>query len=285
MNDVDFYLHDLKTKFDKIEPGKYYLSYSGGKDSHLLYWFIKEILHEDRIKIIGINTYMEHKEIRDRMNKNCDIVIIPEIKPMEIKQKYGIPCFSKNQDELIKRYQNGSRTKNTMDFVTRKNPIFKLNTKASELLLAGKLHRISPDCCKYLKKNTSLRIEKEYGLKPILGVRGEEGLNRKKRYTSCFTKDLKFTPLFDLTDELEMKIYNQYNIELPEVYQHIKRTGCMGCPYGNHNNTIVEELDLLDQNQRDFVCEYFKESYEVLGINPDKYRINLIFDRIRAPHH
>lgn len=43
MNTIDFYLYDLSTKFQKINPDEYYLSYSGGKDSHFLYWFIKNI--------------------------------------------------------------------------------------------------------------------------------------------------------------------------------------------------------------------------------------------------
>lgn len=30
VDNVDFYLYDLKTKFDKITPSEYYLSYSGG---------------------------------------------------------------------------------------------------------------------------------------------------------------------------------------------------------------------------------------------------------------
>ena len=64
---VDLYLFDLKTKFNKIDPTKYYLSYSGGKDSHLLYWFIKEYAHIEGIKIVGINTYMEHQEIKERI--------------------------------------------------------------------------------------------------------------------------------------------------------------------------------------------------------------------------
>lgn len=46
MDEVDFYLEDLKSKFRKLKNvggyDKYYLSYSGGKDSHFLYWFIKE---------------------------------------------------------------------------------------------------------------------------------------------------------------------------------------------------------------------------------------------------
>lgn len=85
MNEVDFYLVDLKSRFDKIKLNTYYLSYSGGKDSHFLYWFIKEYLKRDDIKIVGINTYMEHHEIRDRILKNSDIVLYPKMKPFEIK--------------------------------------------------------------------------------------------------------------------------------------------------------------------------------------------------------
>ena len=56
MTNAQLYLEDLKTKFNKINPEEYYLSYSGGKDSHLLYWFIKEYAHIERIKVVGINT-------------------------------------------------------------------------------------------------------------------------------------------------------------------------------------------------------------------------------------
>lgn len=111
MDNADFYLYDLKTKFNKIDPTKYYLSYSGGKDSHLLYWFIKEYAPEFKdILVVGINTYMEHQEILKRINDNCDLILFPKLKPFEIKAKYGIPCFTKNQDEFIYRYQKGLRS-------------------------------------------------------------------------------------------------------------------------------------------------------------------------------
>lgn len=278
-NEVEFYLVDLKSRFDKIKPNTYFLSYSGGKDSHFLYWYIKHYLKRNDIKIVGINTYMEHHEIRDRIYKNCDVVLIPKLKPFEIKDKYGIPCFTKQQDEFIKRYQKGSRTKNTMNFILGVNPIFRLSKKARELLLNNELHKISPDCCKYLKKDTVKTFEKETGLKPIIGVRGAEGIMRKSKYTSCFTKDKKFTPIWDLTDELENKIYKKYNIEIPKVYNHVRRTGCMGCPYSKKNinnlDNIYKELSVLTDNQRQFVCDYFKESYEVLGVNTKKYNEKL----------
>ena len=276
MSEEEFYLIDLKSKFDKIKPNTYYLSYSGGKDSHFLYWFIKEYLKRDDIKIVGINTYMEHHEIRDRILKNSDIVLIPKLKPFQIKEKYGIPCFSKIQDDFIDRYQRGSRCKSLMERIQSRKFIGKdgkehlsslsLNKKARELLLSGKLHKVSPKCCKYLKKEPARQFEKETGLKAILGVRGSESAMRKSQYKSCFTKDKKFTPIHDLSDELLDKIYKKYNIEIPKVYEHIKRTGCMGCPYGSYKHDKEKELSLLNDNQKKFVCEYFKESYEVLGI-------------------
>lgn len=282
MDNADFYLYDLKTKFNKIDPSKYYLSYSGGKDSHLLYWFIKEFAPEfNKIMVVGINTYMEHQEILKRINKNCDKVLYPAMKPFEIKAKYGIPCFTKMQDDFIDRYQRGSRCKSVMERINgvdsngRSWTKYRLNNKAKELLLSGKLHKISPNCCKYLKKQPIKKFEKETGLKPILGVRGQESILRKGKYTSCFTKDLKFTPLWDLTNELEEEIYNKYDIEVPKVYEQLTRTGCMGCPYGSHYGDTEKELRLITENQRKFICEYFKESYEVLGIETNNLQMKL----------
>lgn len=280
MDDVEFYLMDLKSKFDKIKPHTYYLSYSGGKDSHFLYWFIKEYLKRDDIKIVGINTYMEHHEILQRIIKNSDIVLIPKLKPFEIKARYGSPCFSKTQDDYIERYQKGCRTESLMVRINKQSWLGKdgkihpqkwgLNNKARQLLLSNQLHKVSPKCCYYLKKKTAHDFEKESGLKPILGVRGSESIMRKAQYKSCFTKEMKFTPLHDLSDELLEKIYKKYDIEIPKVYEVVTRTGCMGCPYGNHGGETTKELALLSENQRKFVIEYFKESYDVLGINYDK---------------
>ena len=276
MDEIEFYLIDLKSRFDKIKPDTYYLSYSGGKDSHFLYWFIKEYLKRNDIKIVGINTYMEHQEILKRILNNSDIVLIPKLKPFEIKAKYGIPCFTKIQDEFIDRYQKGVRSEyllkriNGFNYLNSKGKIqsssFSLNKKARDLLLNNKLHRISNKCCKYLKKDVARRFEKESGLKPILGVRSTESLNRRSKYKSCFTKNMTFTPIHDLSDELLDKIYQKYNIEIPEVYKYVKRTGCMGCPYGAKYHDTEKELKLITDNQRKFVIEYFKESYQVLGI-------------------
>ena len=278
MDDVDFYLIDLKSKFDKIKPNTYYLSYSGGKDSHFLYWFIKEYLKRNDIKIVGINTYMEHHEIRDRILKNSDVVLLPKMKPFEIKEKYGIPCFSKEQDFYIYYYQNSLRKgKKPSKTIQQKidgtydKGFSGISKKARDYVKSGNAHNITHLCCHYLKKEPARQFEKETGLKPILGIRSSESSLRKQQYKSCFTKDKKFTPIHDLSDELLEKIIKKYDIEVPKVYDYVSRTGCMGCPYSSYKHETEKELELINKNQQKFVCNLFYESYKVLGIDVEEY--------------
>lgn len=280
MDEIDFYLKDLESRFPR-DRENYYLSYSGGRDSHFLYWFIKEYLHDDKIEIVSVNTYMEHPQIRERMYKYADVVLLPEMKPFEIKEKFGSPCFSKMQDTIIDRYQRGSRAKSTMERIFgldskgRSWTKYKLNNTAKTKLLDGSLHRVSPKCCEYLKKRTMHDYEKQTGKKPIIAVRGAEGVLRKGKYKTCFSKNGKFHPLHDLSDELLDKIYKRYNIEIPNIYQYIDRTGCFGCPYGSCRHNTEKELKLLSQNQYKFVVNLFHESYDVLGIDYDKSVLNI----------
>lgn len=255
-----FYIEDLKSKFSKINQKKYVLAYSGGKDSHRLFHLIKMWGFND-IEIVGINTYMEHREILDRINKNCDKVLLPLMKPFEIKEKYGIPCFSKIKDEFISRYQKGSRSKNTMKVINCENVYFNLRPKESELLLKGKLHKISNKCCDYLKKKPMEKYLKQVNKNSIIGIVKNESKLRDSKYKSCFTKNGKFVPMFDCTEEMADKIDEYFKIEIPDIYNYINRTGCMGCPYGKN---WLKELDLIDnKNQKEFISEYFKESYKI----------------------
>lgn len=270
------YVGELGKRFAQIDPKKYYLSYSGGKDSHLLFWFIREYAKIEGITVMGVITRLEAKEIADRIKKNCDVIMMSELEPKEIKERYGSPCFSKIQDEFIRRYQEGSRSDNTMKFIMGKNPIFKLSKPARDMLLEDKLPKISSNCCKYLKKEPVKRFNHQTMLKAIIGVRAAEGKTRKAQYTGCFNKDGIFTPIWDLSDEMEQAIYQKYNIEMPKIYRYVSRTGCMGCPYGkrcvNDVTNIKKELLLVDDSLFDFVCDYFEESYKVLGIDLDEIK-------------
>lgn len=281
----EFYLEDLRTKFQKLQRTgfQYHLSYSGGKDSHLLFWFMREWLKDNdqnlyewclqNVTIVGVNTYLEHPQILARMKKNCDVVLLPKMKPMEIKEKYGTPCFSKEQDMYIYSYQHAISNGRTpcRSALERVNGTYIkrycISKRARIYLLSGNAHMITNLCCKFLKKGPLDQYEKETGRKAITGVRSSESAFRKLKYKSCFTKNHNFTPLHDLDDGTLEAIIKEYNIEVPEIYKHIGRTGCMGCPYGTFRGETQKELSLISPAQRKFVCELFKESYEVLGID------------------
>ncbi len=286
IKDADFYLGVLKAKFQQIDPKEYYLSYSGGKDSHLLYWFLKEWLpkHDPEmaaegffdIPIVAVNTRMEHPEILQRMRDNSDVVLLSEMKPKEIKEKYGIPVFTKSHDGIIGRYQRGSRRPYIMMYINgTKNggkTMYKLNKQARELLLADKLPKVDNKCCDILKKRPMMKYYKETGLRPILGVRASESLVRKSSYTSCFSgsgKKLKFHPLWNISDQIFDLIYQTYQIETPEIYKILNQTGCIGCPYGCNSKRCetIDELKTLKKGRFNFTVDYFKEAYDILGID------------------
>lgn len=271
MDEIQFYLEDLRSKFSKIDFTKYYLSYSGGKDSHFLYWFIKEYLKDDIIEIVSVNTYMEFPEISNRMIKYADTILIPKLKPHEVLQTYGMPCFGKNHDEMIESYQKGNRSDATMMYIngTRNgsHTMYKLSAKARELLLNDRLPNISSKCCTYLKKKPLLEYEKRTNKKAIIGVMQSESLLRKAKYNSCFTKNGKFTPLFDAKQSLIDQIYERYNIDLPKIYQYLNQTGCAGCPYGIGLKHTRLELEQMTPAKRRYVLKLFSKAYEIRGVD------------------
>ncbi len=261
----------LESRFLKIDYDEYYLSYSGGKDSHLLYWFIKNYLKDDKIKIVGVNTFREHSEIRERIYNNCNDVLVPELSMTEINKQYGMPCFTKTQDDFIHRYQKGTRTESTLKYVERRRnedgqlSFFALNKLASELTLSNKLHKVSNKCCDFTKKRPLKKYEKENDKKAILGVRGVESLRRKSAYSTCLHKNQKFTPLFDFTNADIDEIYDYYNIDIPKIYEYTSRTGCVGCPYARKKE-LIESFSQATKSQQKYAINSFKESYEVKGI-------------------
>lgn len=265
----------FETKIGKENYCKYYLSYSGGKDSHFLYWFIKEYLHDEDIEIVSVNTGFEIPEIRDRILKYSDTVLHPAKHRWDIKENYGIPCYSKQQDEYIYRYQRGSRSENTMKAINGENVFFNLNKKAREKLLSGELHKVSNRCCIYNKEVPMQRYSKQTGKNAIMGVRGSESKTRDAKYNQCLKKNGDFTPIYDFSDKLMNDIYEAYDIEIPSCYNYLPRTGCAGCPYGKNVNL---ELSLLPRLQRMNAIKYFKESYDAKGIDYENFQMMIGVD-------
>jgi len=288
MNEAEFYLEDLKSKFSKIDPDKYYLAYSGGRDSHFLFWFIREYLHEKRIPAVYNNTGIDLPEIRRRGINNADVVLRPTINHWEIKEKYGIPLMTKMSDKHVWEYQTykerGVPDEDLPRYVKwyvlrdinfapehKKGllPYEAATIEVSNALKEGKLHKVSPHCCTFLKKKPAHEYEISSGRKPIIGIMAAESWRRKTMLTGCFNKKGYFYPIRDLTEDLRQKIEREYDIPVPKIYKFLPQTGCAGCPYGQHgkNRFMATDIDLslCGNAQRKFIMEYFKESYAFKG--------------------
>ena len=86
MDEVDFYLEDLKSKFDKINPKEYYLSYSNNIEYNIIYWFIKN--YKDKKIIFSYRS----KDIETCFDKNGNFYPV-----------HDLP--TKLRDEIIKKYE------------------------------------------------------------------------------------------------------------------------------------------------------------------------------------
>ena len=256
-------IRKLHNRFGKIESNEYALSYSGGNDSEVVRAYIE--FRQLPIMVIALNTLREHKEVLERMQKYADVVIRPDKTFEWIYERYGAPCFSKQQDEYIKRYQNGSRSKNTMNAINGGvGSKFQLNEKARRMVLTDQLHKVSGECCTYTKKKPLKSAGKKYNKKFIVCVRGAESQTRKAKYNSCLKLYGMFTPIFDFPDELMKALYDFFEIEDLDIYNHVERTGCIGCPYGRN---IEEELKHVTPAQKRYAIRSFEESYKVKGVN------------------
>lgn len=268
---VELYLQKFIMRCNKRNDiGQRYISYSGGNDSELLRYLLNDYFKLN-IPVINVNTRMEHSSIKARVEKYADEILTSELKPFDIKEKYGIPCFTKQQDEYIDRYQKGCRTEYLMERINpTTNTKYHLNKTARELLLSGKLHRVSRYCCIKTKEEPLAKFGKKHGLKPIIGITGGDSMLRRGKYKSCINQKGQWTPMFDFPSEVVNMMIDYFQIEVPEIYDHTDTTGCFGCPYGARCGRKKErtryELSLISEAQRKFATEYFKESYQVLGV-------------------
>lgn len=128
--------------------------------------------------------------------------------------------------------------------------------------------KISNKCCKYAKKDVAKDFNKHnYVDLNVTGVRKSEGV-RATAYKNCFDKnDIgydNYRPLFFFTDE-DKEYYKQFfDVEYSDCYEvwGMKRTGCVGCPYGLN---LKQELSLCEQYEPKLavaIKNVFKDTYK-----------------------
>lgn len=262
---------------------KFYLSFSGGKDSTVLHYLLDEAVPNNTIPRVFINTGIEYKDIVDFVKEMADgdprIAITSSgenIKKM--LKKYGYPFKSKEHSEKLALYQQGSKCKSVRNYLSTKT-----NFKCPKILM----HQFTPEynlkvsakCCHKLKKEPAARWQKENNKSVVItGMRIAEGGQRA--HMSCVVTDKagklkKFHPLGKVTDEwMDWYIKNR-NIQVCKLYMppfNFKRTGCKGCPYSLdlQNQLLIMEKYLPNEAQqceniwKPVYTEYRKLNYRLM---------------------
>ena len=260
LTEHEFLLEDRIAKIQSIikQGGeeRFYLSFSGGKDSTVLHYLLDMALPNNKIPRVFINTGIEYNMIVDfvkELAKNDDRIEILNV-GKNIKKtldEVGYPFKSKEHSLKLSEFKKGSRAQSVLDYMQGKTK-FACPKKLLYQFNDDFTLKISDRCCYELKKKPFYSYQKETGKTITLtGMRREEGGQRG--HLPCIVSDktgklLKFHPLSVVSEQWEDWFIQNYKIRLCELYYppfNFKRTGCKGCPY---NLDLQEQLLIMEKH-------------------------------------
>ena len=273
-------------------------SVSGGSDSDIVLDLLTKCDNNKIVQYFYFDTGLEYQATKEHINhlqEKYEIVITtlkPKVPiPLAVK-KYGQPFLSKMvseniqrlqkhefkwenkpYEELVKDYPNcksalqwwcNSRKNNVLLGITRNKGLkeFMINNNPK--------FNVSNKCCKYAKKDLLKDLLKNgYDLN-ISGIRKSEGGVRSTAYKSCFDSSDNydnFRPIFWFTDEDKLEYKNMFNVINSKCYSvyGLKRTGCVGCPFGKNYKEELEIVKKYEPKLYKAVTNIFKDSYEYIN--------------------
>ena len=280
-------------------------SISGGADSDVMLDLCYKVDINKKVDYVFFDTGLEYKATRDHLdyleNKyGIEISRQRPTKPIPYTTKhYGQPFLSKRVSDFCNRlqkhgfkwedepfdvlYERYPRCKaalrwwcNAWDADGKSQFGISQNRGLKEFMVQNPpTFNISSICCKYAKKDVSSRYIKDYGCDlSIIGVRKAEGGARATAYKTCYTTHKDgvdyYRPLFWYSDKDKEEYEKAFGIVHSKCYTEygLKRTGCVGCPYGLK---LEQELDVIknfEPNLYKATCNVFKDAYDYT----EKYR-------------
>lgn len=273
------------------------VSISGGSDSDLVLDIMAKHKTEN-MHFIYFNTGLEYQATKDHIKFLQDkykIEIQTQTPKMPIPlcvKKFGEPFINKRASEMISRLQshNFKWEDKTFEELCKEYPrcksalrwwcnCFDVNTfninnnkYLKEFLIVNPpKFPISNLCCHYSKKVVVAEFNKSHNIDlDINGIRKYEGGIRAVSYKSCFSESTKdriydvYRPIFWFDDKTKQAYEEQNNIVHSRCYTEygLKRTGCVGCPFGLNFEFELQVLEKYEPKLYKAATNIFKNSYE-----------------------
>lgn len=189
--DFELTLFDRKEVIRKIikEYGeeRFYLSFSGGKDSTMLSVLLDEALPDNKIPRVFINTGIEFRAIvefvHEKMKNDSRFIEIKPSKPIKaVLEEKGYPFKSKEHSNIVALANNGSRSSSVKAYFDRTDTRRILHCPLLlEYQKDNPPFKISSQCCTELKKKPAHEYERKTGRIAILALRERERTKRKSQ--------------------------------------------------------------------------------------------------------
>ena len=96
--------------------GNVYVSFSGGKDSTVLLYLVRELYPD--VPAVYVDTGLEYPEIKSFVNTFDNVIILkPKMNFKQVVLKYGYPVISKEQSAFIHEYRSEEHTSELQSLV------------------------------------------------------------------------------------------------------------------------------------------------------------------------
>ena len=248
--------------------GKVYISFSGGKDSTVLFWLARKLYPD--IRAVFCNTRNEYPDIVKFVHElkrqyNVEI-IVPRKTPKEIMEINGFPLVSKEASGniyTIRVNPNSKKSKKLLG-IDDLDGKYRYDLAKKWRWLIDEKFTTSNVCCEKLKKYPFEKYERQTGLSGILGTMASESNMRMQTYIrrgGCNVfkgpgiEKSRSLPLSIWMEEDIWKCIEKYNIPISEIYHKgAKRTGCCFCGYG---------CQYKDHNSLQLVYDLYPKMYEL----------------------
>lgn len=252
-------INTIKAVIEKYGEEKFYMSFSGGKDSTLLHYLLDQALPGNNIPRVFINTGLEYYAIVDFVKtlQETDkriVIVCPKIPVKKMLEEFGYPFKSKDFSKKVDIYQRNGLLKGLRKWLTYETASNSCPNCLKFMFTEENKLRISDNCC-LIRKERPLEEWAKLNNKSIamISILGDEK-GRRNQYGKfnggCFTtrgKISHFYPLKKVDENFEKWFFEKFNIKLCKLYYppyNFKRTGCKGCPFDIH---IAKTLETMSQ--------------------------------------